>query len=62
MGKMTRVRQRHLAVDLLAAGAGSFLVNAITARSWTSLIGFVVMAVGLYILDREGIENEEKSN
>lgn len=57
--KHKRIRQRHVAVDFMAAGSGSFLVDFVTHHNWTSAVGAVLLGLGTYILDREGIENEE---
>lgn len=59
--KGRRIRQRHIAVDLLGITMGSFIVDAVTRHNWISGVVAVVMGGALYILDREGIENEENN-
>jgi hypothetical protein len=55
-----RIRDRHFAVDILASAAGGALVSAIVQKSWLCGLLTVVLAAGVYVFDRIGIENEEK--
>lgn len=57
--KSSRIRQRHIAVDVLAITLGSFIVDAVSHRSWVSGLIAVALSIPLYVLDREGVENEE---
>jgi hypothetical protein len=57
--KIERIRQRHFAVDILASAAGGALVSAIVQKSWLCGVLTVVLAAGVYVFDRIGIENEE---
>lgn len=54
-----RIRQRHLAVDLLGITLGSFLVDFVVHFNLRA--GFVSLVLGgaLFLLDRESIEKEE---
>ncbi len=55
-----RIRERHFAVDILASAAGGALVSAIVQKSWLCGVLTVVLATGVYVFDRIGIEAEEK--
>ena len=56
-----RIRERHFAVDILSSAAGGALVSAIVQKSWLCGLLTVVLAAGVYVFDRIGIENEEKN-
>ena len=59
--KARHIRERHIAVDALAITMGSFIVDAVTRHNWISGLVALILGGVLYVLDREGIENEEKS-
>jgi hypothetical protein len=58
--KQLRIRERHFAVDILASAAGGALVSAIVQNSWLCGVLTLVLAAGVYVFDRIGIEAEEK--
>lgn len=58
--KSRRIRERHIAVDVLASLVGAGLFYAAINRSWIVGVISVVLCAVLGFLDRESIENEEK--
>lgn len=59
--KSRRIRERHVAVDLIAITMGSFIVDAVSRHNWVSGLAAAVLGIALYFVDRIGIENEEGS-
>lgn len=59
--KSRRIRERHVAVDLIAITMGSFIVDAVSRHNWVSGLVAAVLGIALYFVDRIGIENEEGS-
>lgn len=60
MAKNRHIRERHFAVDITASAAGGALVAAVLQKSWLCGILASVLVVACYVIDRIGIENEEK--
>lgn len=59
--KHRKIRERHLAVDLIGITMGSFIVDAVTRHNWVSGVVAVVLGIALYVFDKIGIENEESN-
>lgn len=57
--KSRRIRQRHIAVDILASIIGADIFYTFVNKSWVTGIVAVGLSGVLYFLDRESIENEE---
>jgi uncharacterized membrane protein len=60
MPKNHRIRDRHFAVDIIASAAGGALVASVLQKSWLCGVTAVVLVIACYVVDRIGIENEEK--
>lgn len=59
--KHRSIRERHLAVDILASIIGADIFYTAISRSWVYGVTAVVLCGVLYVVDKIGIENEEKS-
>jgi hypothetical protein len=59
--KHRSIRERHLAVDVLASVIGADIFYTIISRSWVYGVVAIILSGVLYVVDKIGIENEEKS-
>jgi len=59
--KSRRIAERHIAVDVLASFIGADIFYAFVNRSLWAGLAAVVLSGVLYVVDRIGIENEEKN-
>jgi hypothetical protein len=50
-----------LAVDVLASVIGADIFYTIISRSWVYGVVAIILSGVLYVVDKIGIENEEKS-
>jgi hypothetical protein len=60
--KSIRIRERHIAVDLLASLIGAGVFYSVDKHNW--FVGGVcaLLSLVLIFLDRESIENEESAS
>lgn len=56
---LRKIRERHIAVDVLASLLGADIFYSIITKSWTYGVVAIVLGGVLYIIDKIGIENEE---
>lgn len=60
--KHRSIRERHIAVDILASVIGADIFYTVISRSWIYGLAAIVLSGILYVVDKIGIENEEKSD
>jgi len=60
--KGRQIRERHIAVDILASVIGADIFYAVVSRSWIYGIAAIVLGGVLYVVDKIGIENEENNS
>lgn len=59
--KHRSIRERHIAVDVLASVIGADIFYTVISKSWVYGVAAIVLSGVLYVVDKIGIENEEKN-
>jgi len=59
--KHRKIVERHISIDIIGITMGGFIVDAVTRHNWVSGVVAVVLAITLFVFDRIGIDNEDKS-